>query len=92
MTAAGPAGVAITGVPPGATPYEADLADGAPVSLLAPTLGAADVFTYQFAYWLLNGEPQAVGQSTLAFTLHGDATAVAVYTRVPLPGALIRIR
>ena len=86
--AAPPVGADITGIPEaasGTTDYEVVLEDGTVVSLTAPGTVTVGEETYAFLHWDLDGTPQTDYQTTVAFPLLGDMTAMAVYLSPPGP-------
>jgi uncharacterized repeat protein (TIGR03803 family) len=71
-----PSNLKITGTYPGKTKYgPTSVSYGTPVTLTAP----ATTGYYTFAEWTVNGAAQPFGQTSVAFTMDGDVTAVAEY-------------
>ena len=72
-------GIEISGTHAGTTDYDANVGETTPVSLVAPAT-YTDVDTdYTFIRWQLNGADQPDGQTTLAFNMAAETTAIAVY-------------
>ncbi len=69
-------GLAVTGTSPGTTNYSAILDDASSVLLRTLAMATGE---YRFVRWRLNGTAQAPGNSTLAFSINRDSSAVAEY-------------
>ena len=76
--------VSITGDPEGAggvTNYQVSLDDNSQVSLTAPESLWQGGGRYAFVRWVLGGNPQPDHQTTVAFRINGDTTALADYSQ-----------
>jgi len=74
-----PPGAEISDDRPGITPYTAECNDGQLIRLTAAVSLKQDALAYDFKYWMLYGEEQPLGQTTVEVTMHSDITLVAFY-------------
>jgi len=78
-----PSKIPISGDKQGITPYTAACLTDDPVVLDAPPTFTRYSSLYDFAYWEINGIPQAAGQSSVTIIPVSDCSAEAVYELVP---------
>lgn len=87
-----PAGIAISGVPSGITPYVSLLSLDTVCTLIAPVRVMVDGISHTFVQWISNGISQPIGQTTLQGYLDSaGATALAIYQTLPINTAPVAL-